>query len=43
MSEERAFAQVRDIQETIEVIAVRRCGTGYTCFGEHEDLSLIHI
>lgn len=39
LSEERAFAQVRDIQETIEVIAVRRCGTGYTCFGEHEDIS----
>lgn len=39
LSEERAFAQVRDIQETIEVIAVRCCGTGYTCFGEHEDIS----
>jgi CRISPR-associated endonuclease/helicase Cas3 len=38
-SEERAMAQVRDIQETIEVIAVKRCGTGYTCFGENEDVS----
>lgn len=38
-SEERAIAQVRDIQETVEVIAVKHCGTGYTCFGENEDVS----
>ena len=28
-SEEEAVAQVRDIQDTIEVIAVRTCGNGY--------------
>lgn len=40
LNEERAVAQVRDIQETVEVIAVKRCcGTGYTCFGEHVDIS----
>jgi CRISPR-associated endonuclease/helicase Cas3 len=39
LSEERAIAQVRDIQETVEVIEVKRCGIGYTCFGENEDVS----
>ncbi|MCH4039038.1 MAG: CRISPR-associated helicase Cas3' [Lachnospiraceae bacterium] len=31
-SEEKACAQVRDTNETIEVIAVRRCGSGYGFF-----------
>lgn len=38
-SEERAFAQVRDIDETIEVIALKKIGSGYGIFGTKEDLS----
>lgn len=38
-SEERAFAQVRDIQETIEVIALQRRGSGYGTFRDEADLS----
>lgn len=39
-TEERVFAQVRDTQETIEVIALKKCGNGYSLFGEEEDLSI---
>lgn len=39
-SEERAAAQVRDTQETIEVVALKRHGDGYTLFGGTRDLSL---
>lgn len=38
-SEEMAYAQVRDIRETIEVIAVKRVGGGYGTFEKGEDLS----
>ena len=38
-SEEMARAQVRDIQDTIEVIALKKYKTGYTFFGSQEDLS----
>lgn len=38
-SEERAYAQVRDIKETIEVIALKKFGTGYTLFDQKHDLS----
>ena len=38
-SEETAAAQVRDIKETIEVIAVKRIGSGYGIFGSNEDIS----
>lgn len=38
-SEEWAAAQVRDTQETIEVIALKEYGEGYTLFGEARDLS----
>lgn len=37
--EEMAVAQVRDIKETIEVIAVKKVGTGYGTFEKEEDLS----
>jgi CRISPR-associated endonuclease/helicase Cas3 len=39
-SEERAAAQVRDTEETIGVIALKKHGDGYTLFGEERDLSL---
>lgn len=39
-SEEWVAAQVRDTQETVEVIALKRHGDGYTIFGEERDLSL---
>lgn len=39
LSEERAYAQVRDSDETIEVIALLSRGSGYTTFGSDEDLS----
>ena len=39
-SEEWVAAQVRDTQETVEVIALKRHGDGYTLFGEESDLSL---
>lgn len=38
-SEERAVAQVRDTQETIEVIALKKYGDGYTLFDQQRDLS----
>lgn len=38
-SEEKAYAQVRDIEETIEVIALKKMGTGYGYFGQSEDIS----
>ncbi|MCY3031855.1 CRISPR-associated helicase Cas3' [Aerococcus urinae] len=38
-SEERAYAQVRDSQETIEVIALKKIGSGYGTFAEEVDLS----
>ena len=38
-SEEMAYAQVRDTDEVIEVIALRKCQNGYSCFGEEENLS----
>ena len=37
--EEKAAAQVRDIEETIEIIAVKRVGHGYGTFGNGEDIS----
>lgn len=37
--EEKANAQVRDIQETIEVIALKKHEDGYTVFGRQGDLS----
>ncbi len=37
--EERAVAQVRDIQETIEVIALKKHEEGYTFFDQKSDLS----
>lgn len=39
-SEEWAVAQVRDTHETIEVIALKKQGDGYTIFGETADLSV---
>lgn len=39
MSEETAYAQVRDTNETVEVIALQKIGTGYGLFGNGEDLS----
>lgn len=39
LSEERAYAQVRDSDETVEVIALLSRGSGYTTFGSDEDLS----
>lgn len=38
-TEERVYAQVRDIQETIEVIALQKVGHGYGIIGENDDLS----
>ena len=38
-SEEAAAAQVRDIKETIEIIAVRRIGSGYGVFENDESIS----
>ena len=38
-SEEMAAAQVRDTNETIEVIAVKKIGSGYGIFGKEEDIS----
>lgn len=39
LSEERAYAQVRDSDETIEVIALLSRGGGYTTFGSNENMS----
>ena len=38
-SEEKASAKVRDTEDTIEVIAVKKIGTGYGFFGTNEDIS----
>ncbi|MCB5082603.1 CRISPR-associated helicase Cas3' [Streptococcus mutans] len=38
-SEEKAYAQVRDIEDTIEVIALKETGEGYRLFGEARDIS----
>ena len=38
-SEADVFAQVRDAQESIEVLALLKCGTGYGYFGKKEDIS----
>ena len=38
-SEERAYMQVRDIQETIEIIALQKVGSGYGFFRERKDIS----
>lgn len=38
-TEERVYAQVRDSQETIEVIALKKCGDGYCLFDSEEDIS----
>ncbi|MGI6689164.1 MAG: CRISPR-associated helicase Cas3' [Christensenellales bacterium] len=38
-SEEKAYAQVRDTQETLEVIALQKIGNGYGFIGTGEDLS----
>ncbi len=38
-SEERAYAQVRDSKETVEVIALKKKGTGYAIFKGESDLS----
>ena len=39
LNEEMATAQVRGIQETIEIIAVKRHGEGYSFFHSNEDIS----
>lgn len=38
-SEEHGYAQVRDTEESIEVIAIRKVGQGYGLFGQNEDIS----
>lgn len=38
-SEENAIAQVRDTEESIEIIALLKCGNGYGCFAEKKDIS----
>lgn len=38
-SEENAIAQVRDAEESIEIIALLKCGNGYGYFAEKEDIS----
>lgn len=38
-SEEKAYAQVRDAQETLEVIALQKVGDGYGFMGCNEDIS----
>lgn len=38
-TEETAVAQVRDVHETIEVIAVKKSGTGYGTFNDGADIS----
>lgn len=37
--EAKGLAQVRDIDETIEVIALKKYGSGYSIFGDNEDIS----
>lgn len=38
-SEEKANAQVRDIEDTIEVIALKKISDGYSLFAENQDIS----
>ena len=38
-SEEKAYAQVRDIEDTIEVIALKKISDGYGLFSENQDIS----
>ena len=38
-SEEKAYAQVRDIEDTIEVIALKKISEGYGLFKENQDIS----
>lgn len=38
-AEEKVIAQVRDTQETVEVIALKKCEDGYTLFDQQHDLS----
>ena len=38
-SDDIACSQVRDAEESIEVIAVRQCGNGYSYFDSKEDIS----
>lgn len=38
-SEEEGNSQVRDTQDTVEVIALKRCTGGYTTFDSNEDMS----
>lgn len=38
-SEEHGYAQVRDSEETIEVIALKACGDGYSFIDSDEDIS----
>lgn len=38
-SEERAYVQVRDIEDTIEIIALKEVDEGYGLFGENIDIS----
>lgn len=38
-SEEKAYAQVRDIEDTVEVIALKKVSDGYGLFVENQDLS----
>lgn len=38
-SEEKAYAQVRDTKETIEVIALQQLGKGYGLIGSNQDIS----
>lgn len=38
-SEEKAYAQVRDTQETVEIIALQQVGSGYGFFGTEQDIS----
>ena len=38
-SDEKGFAQVRDGEQTIEVIVVKKIGDGYGVFDSDEDIS----
>ncbi|EHI70385.1 CRISPR-associated helicase/endonuclease Cas3 [Streptococcus ictaluri] len=38
-NEEKAYAQVRDIEDTIEVIALKKINDGYGLFGDEKDIS----
>ena len=38
-SEEYGYAQVRDTEDSIEVIALKKAGNGYGLFGLDEDIS----